>query len=327
MHGQIALGFLIVLSAIGIGAAEGGHGGGSVLMVLVSGLALVAVVVLFVRYAADLLTERLASAPELLVIFAIALAAMFAAIGDAVGLGKEVGGLMAGVALASTPYRETIAVRLAPLRNFLLLFFFIALGATLDLSLLGTHVTGAILFSLVVLIGNPLIVLAIMGAMGYRKRTGFLAGLTVAQISEFSLIFVAMGVSIGHVTEDALGLVTMVGLVTIAASTYMITYSHQLYALFEPLLGVFERKNTPRGPSDAGAHAARSYRILIFGLGRFGTAIGPVFVKQVVRRFHAASLISGALISFSGLSQTGPAGCQFRVLPDQRFGFCARVFA
>ena len=42
--------------------------------------------------------------------------------------------------------------------------------------------------SLFVLIGNPLIVMAIMGTMGYRKRTGFLAGLTVAQISEFSLI-------------------------------------------------------------------------------------------------------------------------------------------
>jgi voltage-gated potassium channel Kch len=252
-------------------------------MVLASGLALVAVVVLFVRYAADPLTERLARAPELLVIFAIALAAMFAAVGDFVGLGKEVGGLMAGVALASTPYRETIAARLAPLRDFLLLFFFIALGATLDLSLLGTHVTGAILFSLFVLIGNPLIVLAIMGAMGYRKRTGFLAGLTVAQISEFSLIFVAMGVSIGHVTEDALGLVTMVGLVTIAASTYMITYSHQLYALFEPLLGIFERKNTPREPSDAGAHAAESYRIIIFGLGRFGTAIGLRLHKRGIR--------------------------------------------
>lgn len=171
------------------------------------------------------------------------------------GLGKEVGGLMAGVALASTPYRETIAARLAPLRDFLLLFFFIALGATLDLSLLGSHVTGAIVFSLFVLIGNPLIVLAIMGVMGYRKRTGFLAGLTVAQISEFLLIFVAMGVSLGHVTEDALGLVTMVGLVTIAASTYMITYSHQLFAVFEHLLGVFERKGTPREPSETGAHA------------------------------------------------------------------------
>ena len=62
---------------------------------------------------------------------------------------------------------------------------------------------------------------------------------------------------------------------------------------------------------------------------RFGVAVSSVavFVKGVVRPFHAASLISGALILFSGLSQTGPAGCQLRVLPDQRSGFCARAFA
>ena len=296
LHGQIALGFLIVqdlvvvlamivLSAIGIGAAaEGGHGsGGSVPMVLASGIAMVALVVVFVRYAADPLTERLARAPELLVIFAIAMASMFAAIGDFAGLGKEVGGLLAGVALASTPYRETIAARLAPLRDFLLLFFFIALGSALDLSLLGAHVTGAIVFSLFVLIGNPLIVLAIMGAMGYRRRTGFLAGLTVAQISEFSLIFVAMGVSLGHVREDALGLVTMVGLVTIAASTYMITYSHRLYAICEPLLDMFERKGTPREASEAGSHGEDGYQVIVFGLGRFGTAIGMRLNKRGVR--------------------------------------------
>ena len=313
LHGQIALGFLIVqdlvvvfamivLSAIGIGAADGGHGGGSVLSVMGSGLAMLAAVVLFVRYAANPLTERLAHAPELLVIFAIGLATIFAAAGDAVGLGKEVGGLMAGVALASTAYRETIAARLAPLRDFLLLFFFIALGTTLDLSQLGPHMLGAVVFSLFVLIGNPLIVLAIMGALGYRKRTGFLAGLTVAQISEFSLIFVAMGVSLGHVADDALGLVTMVGLVTIAASTYMITFSHHLYALFEPLLGVFERKATPREPPEAGAHKAGGYRVILFGLGRFGTAIGlrlqrrgiavlgVDFNPQAVRRWRGLGL-------------------------------------
>jgi hypothetical protein len=226
-----------------------------------------------VRHIADPLTERLARAPELLVIFAIALAAVFAAIGAVVGLGKEVGGLLAGVALASTPYRETVAARLAPLRDFLLLFFFIALGATLDLSLLGANVGAAIVLSLFVLIGNPLIVLAIMGAMGYRRRTGFLAGLTVAQISEFSLIFVAMGVTLGHVDQQALGLVTLVGLVTIAASTYMITWSHRLYALFEPVLGIFERRGTPREPDCAVGAGAIGPRIVIFGLGRFGTAI------------------------------------------------------
>ncbi len=291
LHGQIALGFLIVqdivvvlamitLSAIGIGA-EGSKGqGGSISMVLTSGLAMVAVVVLFVRYAANRLTERLARQPELLVTFAIAQAAIFAAYGDSVGLGKEVGGLLAGVSLASTPYRETLSARLAPLRDFLLLFFFIALGTTLDLTLLGTYSSVAIVFSLFVLVGNPLIVLAIMGAMGYRKRTGFLAGLTVAQISEFSLVFVAMGVSLGHVERTALGLVTMVGLVTIAVSTYMITYSHQLYARCEPFLGIFERRGTPRESGNLQERQEATNPVLIFGLGRFGTAIGIRLKKR-----------------------------------------------
>ncbi|MFN7012416.1 MAG: cation:proton antiporter [Allorhizobium sp.] len=287
LHGQIALGFLIVqdvvvviamivLSALGIGTGHGGEGSsGNILTVLLAGIALVAFVILFVRFVADRLTERLAHVPELLVVFAIAQAAMFAAIGDMVGLGKEVGGLLAGVSLASTPYRETIAARLAPLRDFLLLFFFIALGTTLELNLLGAHLTSAIVLSFFVLIGNPLIVLAIMGAMGYRKRTGFLAGLTVAQISEFSLIFIAMGVSLGHVDASALGLVTLVGLVTIAASTYMITYSHALYAVLEPLLGVFERTGTPREPSGQQAgHQGEQFDVVMIGLGRFGTAIG-----------------------------------------------------
>jgi Kef-type K+ transport system membrane component KefB len=297
LHGQIALGFLIVqdlvvvvamivLSAIGMGDAgtdESGHGSRSVLSVLASGVAMVVLVILLVRYIANPLTERLARAPELLVIFAIAQAAMFAAFGDFAGLGKEVGGLLAGISLASTPYRETISARLAPLRDFLLLFFFIALGSALDLSLLGVHVTGAIVFSLFVLIGNPLIVLAIMGTLGYRRRTGFLAGLTVAQISEFSLIFVAMGVSLGHVQADALGLVTMVGLVTIATSTYMITYSHQLYSVFERFLGVFERKGTPREPSETSTHHDDGYTVIVFGLGRFGTAIGLRLQKRGIR--------------------------------------------
>ncbi|GAB4358491.1 MAG: cation:proton antiporter [Immundisolibacter sp.] len=306
LHGQIALGFLIVqdlvvvlamiaLATIGVGSAEG-HGGGDILRVLAAGLGLVALVMLFVRHIATPLTERLARAPELLVIFAVAQAALFAAVGDFVGLGKEVGGLLAGISLASTPYRETIAARLAPLRDFMLLFFFIALGASLDLSLLGANLSAAIVLSVFVLIGNPLIVLAIMGAMGYRKRTGFLAGLTVAQISEFSLIFIAMGVSLGHVEQEALGLVTLVGLVTIALSTYMITYSHQLYAWCEPLLGSFERRDTRRESSaDDGPSGSRP-AVIIFGLGRFGTAIaarlhrrgvsvqGVDFNPQAVRR-------------------------------------------
>ena len=285
LHGRIALGFLIVqdivvvlamiiLSAVGVGAAAEESGGamGEVLAVFAYGLGMLGLVLLFVRYLANPLVERLSRAPELLVSFAIGWAALLAALGHYLGFGKELGGLLAGVSLASTPFREAIAARLASLRDFLLLFFFIALGASLDLSILGASVFAAVIFSLFVLIGNPLIVLAIMGAMGYRKRTGFLAGLTVAQISEFSLIFMAMGVSIGHLADEALGLVTLVGLITIAASTYMITYSHQIYDRVEPLLGVFERKGAG-GMEDAVTASGARYDILLFGLGRYGMAI------------------------------------------------------
>ncbi len=284
LHGRIALGFLIVqdvvvviamiaLSAIGVGGTAEGDGAlADVLHVLGYGLAMLAFVIFFVRYFANPLVERLSRAPELLVSFAIGWAALLAAVGHYLGFGKELGGLLAGVSLASTPFREAIAARLASLRDFLLLFFFIALGASLDLSILGASVGPAIVMSLFVLIGNPLIVLAIMGALGYRKRTGFLAGLTVAQISEFSLIFMTMGVTIGHVTEEALGLVTLVGLVTIAASTYMITFSHQLYAVFEPVLGIFERRH-PGAEPDNGPETDRPHDVILLGLGRYGLGI------------------------------------------------------
>jgi K+/H+ antiporter YhaU regulatory subunit KhtT len=168
---------------------------------------------------------HLARSPELLVLAGIAWAVVLAATGEALGLSREVGAFVGGASLASTPYREAIGSRLVTVRDFLLLFFFIDLGARLDLSLLGATLGEAILLSAFVLVGNPIIVLVIMGAMGYRKRTSFLAGLTVAQISEFSLILGALGVSVGHLGPEAMGLITTVGLITIALSTYMIIYS------------------------------------------------------------------------------------------------------
>lgn len=285
LHGRIALGFLIVqdvvvviamivLSAIGVGGGDDAALT-DVLVVLGYGLAMLFGVVLFSRFVANPLVERLSQAPELLLSFTIGWAALLAAGGYYLGFGKELGGLLAGVSLASTAYREAIASRLASLRDFLLLFFFIALGASLDMSVLGASVGPAIVLSLFVLIGNPLIVLIIMVFMGYGKRTGFLAGLTVAQISEFSLIFMAMGVTIGHVNEQALGLVTLVGLITIAASTYLITYSHQIFDRMEPLLRIFDRKKmtvlSEEESSTIGAHD-----VILFGLGRYGLGIAGV---------------------------------------------------
>jgi Kef-type K+ transport system membrane component KefB len=346
LHGQIALGILIVqdlvvvlamavLSALGSGVtAEAPLL--EMAMAMVSGLALLAVVGLFIRFLAEPVVRRVARAPELLICSAIGWATLLAALGDYLGLGKELGGLLAGVSLASTQFRESIATRMAPLRDFLVVFFFIGLGAHLDFGQLDQDLIAAVLLSLFVLVGKPVIVLIIMGLMGYRKRTGFLTGLTVAQISEFSLIFMAMGLSIGHVDEAALGLVTLVGLITIGLSTYAITYSHRLYDWLEPLLSPFERRMPHREDREAEVGKWQKFDVLLFGLGRYGTGIahrlrqhglkvlGVDFNPEVIRSLGAQDMtvIYGDATDpeFIGSLPLGTAKWAVSAVPEHRTG-------
>ncbi len=290
LYGRIAIGFLIVqdiavVVAMMTMSAMSGAGEDAAPWIIAAqlvGRLLAAAALMFVlmRYVLPKLVESMARSQELLLIFAIAWGISLAALGEWAGFSKEAGAFLAGFSLASTSYREAINARLTGIRDFLLLFFFIDLGAQLEISILGDELLSAAVLSAFVLIGNPLIVMAIMGYMGYRKRTGFLAGLTVAQISEFSIVFVAMGITLGHVGREALGLTTLVGLVTITVSSYMIVYSHALYDRLAPLLGVFERKRPVRElVVEASRHPGVDPRIVIFGLGRYG--------ERLLRQLHA----------------------------------------
>lgn len=281
LHGRIALGFLIVqdvavvVAMLLLGSYQSSAGDESIWRLsLEIGLKLAAAlagVALLMRYVLPRLLYLLAHSQELLLIFALAWGTTLAAAGDMLGFSKEVGAFLAGFSLASTAYREAIVSRLTGLRDFLLLFFFIDLGGKLDLSTFGAQIGGAVLLSLFVLVGNPVIVMAIMGYMGYRKRTGFLAGLTVAQISEFSIVFATMGVTLGHIGEPALGLITLVGLVTITLSTYMIINSQALYTVLSPWLSPFEREVPFREIAMRQAQQeADAADVIVFGAGRFG---------------------------------------------------------
>ena len=295
LHGRIAVGFLIVqdlavVIAMMLMSGLGGMGSGTLsppalalsLLARLGGAALL--LYLLMRYVLPLVVDTLARSQELLLIFAIAWGTALAALGEYAGFSKEAGAFIAGFSLASTAYREAISARLTSIRDFLLLFFFIDLGAKLDFSTLGDETGTALVLSIFVLIGNPLIVMAIMGYMGYRKRTSFLAGLTVAQISEFSIIFVAMGISLGHIGASALGMTTLVGLITITLSSYMILYSHRLYCWLAPWLGVFERRKPFRelAAENAPSHLERP-DILVFGLGRYGSRLASKLQEQSMR--------------------------------------------
>jgi predicted Kef-type K+ transport protein len=278
LHGRIAVGFLIVQDIVVVLVmialtAFGTDGAGDLTsefgLVLVKGVGLLVGVALVMRFVLPWLLPFVARSGELLVLFAVAYAVGVASATDWLDFSTEVGAFLAGFSLASTPYREAIGARLVSLRDFLLLFFFLDLGARLEFTDAGRQVAEASLLSAFVLIGNPIIVLLIMGRMRYTAKVSFLAGLTVAQISEFSLILAALGLSLGHIEAPTVSLITVVGLITIGASTYMILYSHQIYARLDRYLRVFERPDVREIPEPPTA----AVDIILFGLGRYGSQL------------------------------------------------------
>ncbi|QUR65769.1 cation:proton antiporter [Mycobacterium spongiae] len=276
LHGRIAVGFLIVqdivvvlvmIALTAFAQDTGGNLGFTITTVLGKFAGLLGGMWLLMRYILPWLLPHIARSQELLVLFGVAYATSVAALSEWMGFSSEVGAFLAGVSLASTPFRDALGARLVSLRDFLLLFFFLDLGARLEFTDTAHQLTNALVFSVFVLVGNPLIVIAIMAAMRYPVRVGFLAGLTVAQISEFSLILAALGLSLGHITNTTVSLITVVGLITIGGSTYLIMYSHPIYDRLKRWLSVLERRDSaaPIPP------AADDFDVILFGLGRFGS--------------------------------------------------------
>lgn len=190
------------------------------------------------------IAKFLASSSELLFLFSIAWGLSIASLFDLAGFSHELGALFAGVSLAGLPYTTEMAAKLKPLRDFFIVLFFVTLGELFTFDKIADALVPALILSAIVMIGKPLFVTATLGGLGYTKFTSFKAAIHLSQISEFSIILIIFGVSNGVVMESALPIVTLVALITIGISTYLMKYDDRLYKMFSRFLNIFERKNT-----------------------------------------------------------------------------------
>lgn len=273
LYAKIAMGFLLVqdliavllLLGIPLLSAEGASPLEHMIRFFGGAIILLAFIYASSRFFVSRLSSFIESSREFLFMFALAWGIGVAALFHEFGFSLESGALIAGVALASLPSREEISSRLTPLRDFFIIIFFIFLGAQLQLTDIQSQIPIAILLSLLVIIGNPLILMGILGYLGYKKKTSLQTGFTVAQISEFSLILISLGVAAGHLAPSALSLTTLVGLITIFCSTYLVMYSDAIYRVLQPYLGMFERADAKESHP-----RKRAYDIVLFGCNRIG---------------------------------------------------------
>ncbi len=255
-------------ASIALSLARAGGG-----MVLLLGLTLLAAKYLLPRPFA-----WAARSPDTSFVWALSWCLLIAGLASALGLSIEIGAFLAGIAVAQLPYNSDLHRRLHPLMTLFVAVFFVTLGVRMDFSAAHESWSAAAILALFVLIGNPLIFMIIIARMGYSEGTAFRTSVTVAQISEFSFIFAAMGVSAGLVGDDTISIVALVGIVTIAASAYMIIYTEPLYRTLKRIgaLKCFRAKQQ----ADTDAYRARRGHIIVVGMN----ALGREIVSQLCRR-------------------------------------------
>lgn len=273
LHGQIAIGVILLddliatLALLFVVANEhGGLGLSEIAFLLFKGLLLL--VGLFIANTRILrrLTKLVAVSQELLFLFALAWGFGVASLFELSGFSIEVGALFAGVSLANLPYTQEIAARLKPLRDFFVVLFFITLGESLHLENLSAGLVPALILTAIVIVVKPFAIIGSLGFLGYPKRVAFKAGVNLSQISEFSIILVLLAQSSGMVGERLSAIVTLVAIMTITSSTYLMHYDNRLFSIFDKIkFKVFEKQTAHREH-----HGRGGFQLVLFGYHKGG---------------------------------------------------------
>jgi len=288
LYGKIAIAVLLLQDIVAafflifIGSFSGNTDISAVLEIVIKGLGLILGLTLFSVYILPFLSTFFAKSQEYLFLFSLAWGFGVASLFHEMGFSIEIGALVAGVALSVSPYSQEISSRLRPLRDFFTVIFFIYLGSNISLNTMGDVIVPTLVFLLFIVLIKPIIVMFLGGILGYSKRTFFMAGTSLAQISEFSMIIALVGIKHGHLDQSVLSMLTFLGMFSILISSYLINYAEKLYPILGPVIKIFEQKKS----LEKEISRAKRYEVVLFGCNRVGYDFIRVF-KTLGKTFLA----------------------------------------
>lgn len=201
--------------------------GGHTLFADVAGLALALLGVcllayLVERYALIPLIARFDVIQEYIFLLAIGWCLGLAELSVWLGLSREIGAFIAGVALASSRISLFIAENLKPLRDFFLIIFFFTLGAGLDIVKLADVVVPAIVLAAVLLAVKPRVFRLLLVRTGETVARASEIGVRLGQGSEFTLLIAVLALETGVVRGTAAYLLEMTTILSMMVSMYLI---------------------------------------------------------------------------------------------------------
>lgn len=254
----------------------------TLLLSFLKGAALVIGALFIRRFLLPGLFRSVAKHPELMIVTALGWCFLLSWVsGDIAGLSRAMGALIAGVTLSTLPYKEEIADRVTSIRSFFLILFFVSLGMKVSQPSLSIFLV-SLLASLFLIASRFISLFPVLYMLKKGIRVSLLVPLNIAQISEFSLVIVALGVSFGHVDESIMTIILFTLMITAITSTYMIPYSHNIYMVVNRIiskLGLRDVWTKVEEKTDAG-ETESSQAILFLGFYKTASALLRSLEKQ-----------------------------------------------
>jgi Kef-type K+ transport system membrane component KefB len=179
------------------------------------------------RYLLPVLFRKVARLPELVLVGALAWCFFMVKLAGGLGLSHEMGALVAGVSISTYPYALDVGARITSIRDFFVTLFFVSLGMMIPAPT-WRHLLWALIFSLFVLASRLVTVFPPLHLMKFGHRASLMPTVNLCQISEFSLVIMALGLSAGHVQSGLVAIVAYSFVLLAVDSTYAIQRSENI---------------------------------------------------------------------------------------------------
>lgn len=283
LHGRIMVGMLLLedllaIIVLSILTPLSGNSTLAVFFALVKGVFLLLATSALVKFILSPIFKVAAKSQELLFLSSISICFLLSITAYYLKLSIAIGAFLAGLSLANLPYNFTIIGKVRSLRDFFATIFFVSLGMELVIEQIKNIIIPLIILLILTIFVKPFITMFICSFFGYKKRVSFLTSISLAQISEFSLIITSQGLILGHISKSILTLTILVTITTMIITSYFIQFDNAIYLKFKKYLKPFERFT--KGHEELEYMPKQEIDAIICGHNRIGYSVSRTLKKM-----------------------------------------------
>ncbi len=249
LAGRITLGILVFqdIWAIILLGIQPNLDNPDILQILLSfgeGFLLVAIAMLLSKYVLPKIFKSIAKVPELILVSSLGWCFLICGGAAFFDLSLEMGALIAGISISTFPYNLDVIAKVVNIRDFFVTLFFVSLGMQIPNPMDNPSIliTVAIITAFLIL-SRFAAIFPLLYSLRNGLRVSLLTPVNLSQISEFSLVIAALGVSAGHISRETMSVIIFTFVITSILSTYLIKYSNSIQkalAAFLKMIGLKE---------------------------------------------------------------------------------------